>query len=192
MANTDWTKHFSDSTVIVFNKAGFYTNEDFDDVPVMGLFLLEGIDTEDVDDLLKALYFEENTWRLKIMDILTEATERQGRAYMRDIFDAYSFDENPDWFYKMTVREFLDLESIEERFVPFVTALMKEYLKEQDITSYFHDKKDIEERFEDVIGEIIDPVIDMYGLYGYDEDYEDGFDDVDDSEVGYDLYRDWN
>ena len=148
MKNTLWANHMDKSTVSVLNKSGFYTNEDFDDIPVLGLLLMIGIDREDVDELLKALFFEENTWRLGIKDILESATEREGHEYMRDIFEAYSFDEYPDRFYKMTVRELLDLEFIEERFIPFVTSLMQRYLQEQDenISTYFVERMDITSR----------------------------------------------
>ena len=39
MKNTLWANHMDKSTVSVLNKSGFYTNEDFDDIPVLGLLL---------------------------------------------------------------------------------------------------------------------------------------------------------
>ena len=85
MKNTLWSNHLNKSTVGVLNRSGFYTNEDFDDVPVMGLLLMIGMDREEVDDLLKALFFEENTWRIGVTDVIGTATESQGREYMREI-----------------------------------------------------------------------------------------------------------
>ena len=160
MKNTLWANHLYKSTVSEFNRAGFFTNEDFDNVPVIGLLLLLGVDREDVDKLLKALYFEENTWRIGNKDILVNATENEGREYLSDIFIAYQFDEHPEYFYKMTVRALLELEFIEERFIPFVTAHMQRYLNEnfKDSIPFFIDKKDIEEEFEEIIGEIKNPI----------------------------------
>ena len=178
MKNTLWANHMDKSTVSVLNKSGFYTNEDFDDIPVLGLLLMIGLDREDVDELLKALFFEENTWRLGIKDILESATEREGHEYMRDIFEAYSFDEYSDRFYKMTVRELLDLEFIEERFIPFVTSLMQRFLKEQDENVYtnFVDKSDIEDSFEEIFEEISEP-IPADEIYFYKDNYYDEDDD---------------
>lgn len=184
MKNTLWANHMDKRTVSVLNKSGFYTNEDFDNIPVLGLLLMIGIDREDVDEVLKALFFEENTWRLGIKDILESATEREGHEYMRDIFEAYSFDEYPDRFYKMTVRELLDLEFIEERFIPFVTSLMQRYLKEQDenisASTYFVERMDIEDNFEEIFEEISDPIL-PDEFFGYDEDE---FSEDDDDEFG--------
>ncbi len=162
MKNTLWANHLCSSTVSVLNKSGFYTNEDFDDIPVMGLLLMIGVDREEVDELLKALFFEENTWRLGITDILESATERQGREYMRDIFEAYSFDEYPEHFYHMTVRELLDLDFIVERFIPFVTSLMQRFLKERGelIDTYFVDRQDIEESYDELYGEVFNQFFD--------------------------------
>ena len=175
MKNTLWTKHLCKSTVSVLNKSGFYTNEDFDNIPILGLLLMVGIDREDVDDLLKGLYYEENTWRLGIRQIVMTATEKEGHEYMKDIFEDYNFDEYPEYFYKMTVRELLDLDFIEERYIPFVTSLMQRYLEEQReiINTNFADRTDIEDNFEEVFSEIINPIYDLYDLYGYDEDEDD-------------------
>ncbi len=179
MKNTLWTKRLSKSTVSVLNKAGFYTNEDFNDVPVMGLLLMEGIDREDVDDLLQGLYYGENSWRLGIRPIIMNATEKEGQKYMKDIFEDYNFSEYPEFFYKMTVRELLDLDFIEEKYIPFVTSLMQRYLEEQReiIDTSFTDRTDIVENFEEIFSRIINPICDLYGLYGYDEDEEDEDDD---------------
>ena len=100
---------------------------------------------------------------------------------MRDIFEAYSFDEYPDRFYKMTVRELLDLEFIEERFIPFVTSLMQRYLQEQDenISTYFVERMDIEDNFEEIFEEISEPIppdeIFRYGEDEFSEDDDDEF-----------------
>lgn len=181
MKNTLWANHLDKKTVSVLNKSEFYTNEDFDDIPVLGLLLMIGIDREDVDELLKALFFEENTWRLGIKDILETATEREGHEYMRDIFEAYRFDDYPEQFYKMTVRELLDLEFIEERFIPFVTSLMQRYLKEQDenVVTNFVDRTDIEDNFEEIFEEISEPIPDDE-IFSYDDEFnEDDDNDYD-------------
>lgn len=170
--NTRWTKHFDKRMVEYFNNAGFITNKDFDKIPAMGLFMLIGADAEEMDCLLKALFYEENTWRRK-ENIIHHASSKQGREYLREIFYAYDFEENPDWFYKMSIRDFLDLEFIEERLIPYVTALMKDYIEERDLSECFSDKKDLEENFESVIGRIYYPTFDNFGLSGYDEDYDD-------------------
>lgn len=178
MKNTLWANHLNKHTVSILNKSGFYTNEDFNRIPVLGLLLMTGIDRQDVDELLKALFFEENTWRLGIVDILSSATEKEGKQYVKDIFEAYSFDEHPEWFYGMTVRELLDLEFIEERLIPFITSLMQYFLEnqEEDITSYFVDRTDIEENFEAVYENIGVPAGSGYKWYDpYDENDDDEF-----------------
>lgn len=178
MKNTLWTNHLNKHTVSILNKSGFYTNDDFDNTPVLGLLLMIGIDRNDVDELLKALFFEENTWRLGIVDILATATGEEGKQYVKDIFEAYSFDEHPDWFYAMTVRELLDLESIEERFIPFITSLMQYFLKKQDenIVTYFVDRTDIVKNFEDVYDDISVPTGDGCKWFDpYDEEDDDEF-----------------
>ena len=178
MKNTLWANHLNKHTVSILNKSGFYTNEDFDNIPVLGLLLMTGIDRQGVDELLKALFFEENTWRLGIVDILKTATGEEGRQYVKDIFEAYSFDEHPAWFYAMTVRELLDFEFIEERLIPFITSLMQYFLEKQDenITSYFVDRTDIDENFEAVYESISVPTGDGYHWYDpYDENDDDEF-----------------
>lgn len=184
--NTRWTNHFDKKTVDFFNRVGFNTNKDFDNIPVMGLFMLIGADAEDVDYLLKALFFEENRWRRK-ENIIHHASDAQGRRYLREIFYAYDFDEHPDWLYKMNVRDFLDLEFLEERFVQFVTALMKDYIDERNLSACFDDKNDIEECFESVIGRIYGSTFDKFGLSGYDED-----DDYSGCYADFDYYKRWS
>jgi len=171
MKNTLWANHLDKSTVSVLNKSGFYTNEDFDDIPVMGLLLMIGINRDDVDKLMKALFFEENTWRLGVTDVLESSSQSEGREYIKNIFDAYGFDEHIDRFYKMTVRELLDLEFIEERFIPFVTSLMQYYLKKQsdNIFAYFVDREDIEDSFEEIYNEISTPIENNGSYDPYDD-----------------------
>ena len=191
MKNTLWANHLDKHTVSVLNKSGFYTNEDFDHVPVLGLLLMVGIDREDVDELLKALFFEENTWRLGVVDILESATEKEGKRYVKEMFEAYCFDEQPRRFYQMTVRELLDLEFVEERFISFITSLMQRFMVNQTECAavYFANRADIEENFDEAYDRLHALTGGEYEWYDTgDEDFDD--DDFDDDDYEGDDYDD--
>ncbi len=198
MKNTLWTNHLCNSSVYNLNQAGFYTNEDFDEIPVLGLMLMKGIDYEEVEELLKSLFFEENTWRLRIKPLIMTATEKEGRKYMRDIFETYSFDEHPEYFYKMSVRELLDLDFIEERYIPFVISFFQKCIGEQEayVNKEFSNRIDIKENFDEFFSKIFNPICDLYYVYGnggyYDddnnEDYYDEYDEYDEYEL--ELFED--
>jgi hypothetical protein len=45
-------------------------------------------------------------------------------------FEAYDFNDNLDWFYKITVEEFLNLEDLNLKKIPFLTYYLKYFVNE--------------------------------------------------------------
>ena len=174
MKNTMWASDVDKHTALALNKCGFYTNEDFDDVPVIALLLMLAVDKKEVDDVLKALYFEENRWRIGIKYIILTANEKEGKQYLADIFNDYSFDKYPEDFYGMTVRDLLDLDFIEERYIPYVTSLMARFIKDSVEEYYpgffFSSRTNIKEVFGDIWRDIVEFGFDDYGIEDYSSD----------------------
>ena len=185
MKNTMWASDVDKQTTLALNKCGFYTNKDFDDIPVIALLLMSAVEKEEVDDVLKALYFEENRWRIGIKDIILAASEKQGNQYLADIFNDYSFDKFPSSFYGMTVRELLDLDFIEERYIPYVTSLMMRFIRdsvEEFFPGFFFTSRDnIKETFWDIWRDILEFGFNDYGIedYSSDNDFNDYYPEED-------------
>lgn len=66
---------------------------------------------------------------------------------MLDTFEAYDFNDNLDWFYKITVEEFLNLEDLNLKKIPFLTYYHKYFVNEGQMIEpeyfrYYDDEAD--------------------------------------------------
>ena len=52
----------------------------------------------------------------------------EGHQYVVDIFESNDFMNNPEWFYEITIGEFLELEDLMPNKVPFLTYYLKFYV----------------------------------------------------------------
>lgn len=88
------------------------------------------IGSDEIDGLLIRLLLEsayemyENEYNFRFLDAY------EGHQYVCDIFESNGFTENPEWFYEMTVKEFLELEDLIPDNIPFLTERLKRYTED--------------------------------------------------------------
>lgn len=88
------------------------------------------IGSDEIDGLLIRLLLEsthemyENEYDFRFLDAY------EGHQYVCDIFELNGFTENPEWFYEMTVKEFLELEDLIPDNIPFLTERLKRYTED--------------------------------------------------------------
>lgn len=88
------------------------------------------IGSDEIDGLLIRLLLEsthemyENEYDFRFLDAY------EGHQYVCDIFELNGFTENPEWFYEMTVKEFLELEDLIPDNIPFLTERLKRYAED--------------------------------------------------------------
>lgn len=152
MENKDWIHYTEDDQVAILNKAGFEFDSDFFEIPVLGIMLLNGI--YDIDSILTALYVINEGWRFEIGHEPEEPlSEEDAAEYVNSIFDAYGYEDNPEWFYGITVGDFLDLEFIGTQHIGLLTELLKIFGEENNLNDEvtFDDKQDIIANFNDEV-----------------------------------------
>lgn len=150
MKSKQWIRYAEDDQVAILQKDGFEFDTDFEDVPVLGIMLLNGIN--DIDGILTALYLVANRWKCEIGHEPEEKlSDEDSTEYINSIFEAYGYDENPEWFYGITVKDFLELEFIGTQHIGLLTQLLKAFAEEHGLFSdvMFEDKQDILENFND-------------------------------------------
>lgn len=88
------------------------------------------IGSDEIDGLLIRLLLEsthemyENEYDFRFLDAY------EGHQYVCDTFELNGFTENPEWFYEMTVKEFLELEDLIPDNIPFLTERLKRYTED--------------------------------------------------------------
>lgn len=94
--------------------------------------LIERIGESEIDLLLERLFINTfygtddciNCGSIDLVD---------GHQYVLDIFEANDFNENLEWFYKITIEEFLNLEDLRVNKIPFLTYYLKYFVQEGEM-----------------------------------------------------------
>ena len=108
-------------------KEGIFRKEELLGMTVVEL--IERIGENEIDLLLKRLLlhtYGENQCFIdsSYVNLVT------GHQYVLDTFEAYDFNDNLDWFYKITVEDFLNLEDLNLKKIPFLTYYLKYFVNE--------------------------------------------------------------
>lgn len=114
----------------LLEKEGIFSKEELLGMTVVEL--IERIGENEIDLLLKRLLLDtygENKSYIdsSCVDLVT------GHHYVLDTFEANDFNNNLDWFYKMTVEEFLNLEDLNLKKIPFLTYYLKYFVSERQM-----------------------------------------------------------
>lgn len=111
----------------LLNGAGIETMQDIVNVSVAELILIVG--PNEIDDLLELLLTEFVYGRREVSNSCFSLSEDEGHQYVCDIFDTNGFYENPEWFYEISVKEFLEFEDLMPSNIPFLTDRIKNYVE---------------------------------------------------------------
>lgn len=103
--------------------------------------LIEGIGEENTDLVLKKLLRRFVGLTSSYIELIN------AHQYVLDIFEANDFNDNLDWFYKITIEEFINLEDLSEAKIPFLTYYHKYFVNEREMIepehfSYYDDVSD--------------------------------------------------
>lgn len=111
----------------LLKKAGIFSEEELLNITVVEL--IEKVGENETDMLLKKLLL--NSFEgIKDKAGFSSLSLADGHQYVINIFEANGFDENPEWFYKMSVDEFLKLEDLRLNKIPFLTYYHKYFVNE--------------------------------------------------------------
>ena len=91
--------------------------------------LIERIGVNEIDLLLKRLLVESYSDLNNFMDCSCTNLIK-GHQYVLDTFEAYDFNDNLEWFYKITVKDFIELEDLSLNKIPFLTYYHKFFVNE--------------------------------------------------------------
>ena len=108
-------------------KEGIFSKEELLGMTVVEL--IERIGENEIDLLLKRLLLNTYGENIGFMDS-SYVNLVTGHQYVLDTFEAYDFNDNLDWFYKITVEEFLNLEDLNLKKIPFLTYYLKYFVNE--------------------------------------------------------------
>ena len=94
--------------------------------------LIELLGESKIDSLLERMFINEfygsddfvNFGSIDLVD---------GHQYVLDIFESNDFNDNLEWFYKITVEEFLNLEDLRVNKIPFLTYYLKYFVQEGEM-----------------------------------------------------------
>lgn len=111
----------------LLEKAGIFSKEDLLGMTVVEL--IERIGENEIDLLLKRLLLHAYGENKSFIDS-SYVNLVTGHQYVLDTFEAYDFNDNLDWFYKITVEEFLNLEDLNLKKIPFLTYYHKYFVNE--------------------------------------------------------------
>lgn len=111
----------------LLEKEGIFSKEELLGMTVVEL--IERMGENEIDLLLKRMLlhtYGENKCFIdtSYVNLVT------GHQYVLDTFEAYDFNDNLDWFYKITVEEFLNLEDLNLKKIPFLTYYHKYFVNE--------------------------------------------------------------
>lgn len=114
----------------LLEKAGISGKEELLDMSVADL--IRRIGNGEIDLLLERLLIclasEESE---NISSIPLDLAD--GHQYVSDIFESNGFDINLEWFYDITVKEFLELEDLKPSKIPFLTYYLKRYVELEEM-----------------------------------------------------------
>lgn len=94
--------------------------------------LIELIGESEIDSLLERMFINEfygtddfvNFGSIDLVD---------GHQYVLDIFESNDFNDNLEWFYKITIEDFLYLEDLRVNKIPFLTYYLKYFVQEGEM-----------------------------------------------------------
>lgn len=128
----------------LLEKEGIFSEDDLLGMTVVEL--IERIGENEIDPLLKRLLL--NSYGKNECFIDSSFIDlSKGHQYVLDTFEAYDFNDNLDWFYKITVEDFLELEDLNLKKIPFLTYYLKYFVNEGEMIepeyfSYYDDVAD--------------------------------------------------
>ncbi len=111
----------------LLEKEGIFSKEELLGMTVVEL--IERIGENEIDLLLKRLLLHTYGENISFIDS-SYVNLVTGHQYVLDTFEAYDFNDNLDWFYKITVEEFLNLEDLNLKKIPFLTYYHKYFVNE--------------------------------------------------------------
>ena len=111
----------------LLEKEGIFSKEELLGMTVVEL--IERIGENEIDLLLKRLLLHTYGENKSFIDS-SYVNLVTGHQYVLDTFEAYDFNDNLDWFYKITVEEFLNLEDLNLKKIPFLTYYHKYFVNE--------------------------------------------------------------
>lgn len=114
----------------LLEKEGIFSKEDLLGMTVVEL--IERIGESEIDLLLKRLLLDTYGENRNYIDSSCINLVK-GHQYVLDTFEAYDFNNNLDWFYKITVEEFLNLEDLNLKKIPFLTYYLKYFVNEKQM-----------------------------------------------------------
>ena len=94
--------------------------------------LIELIGESEIDSLLERMFINTfygtddfvNFGSIDLVD---------GHQYVLDIFESNDFNDNLEWFYKITIEDFLNLEDLRVNKIPFLTYYLKYFVQEGEM-----------------------------------------------------------
>lgn len=111
----------------LLEKEGIFSKDELLGMTVVEL--IERIGENEIDLLLKRLLLYTYGDNKSFIDS-SYVNLVTGHQYVLDTFEAYDFNDNLDWFYKITVEEFLNLEDLNLKKIPFLTYYHKYFVNE--------------------------------------------------------------
>ena len=128
----------------LLEKEGIFSKEELLGMTVVEL--IERIGEDEIDLLLKRLLLHTYGENKSFIDA-SYVNLVTGHQYVLDTFEAYDFNDNLDWFYKITVEEFLNLEDLNLKKIPFLTYYHKYFVNEGQMIEpeyfrYYDDEAD--------------------------------------------------
>ena len=94
--------------------------------------LIERIGVSEIDLLLKRMLLDSYSGLKNLIDYSCTNLIK-GHQYVLDTFEAYAFNDNLDWFYKITVQDFIELEDLTLSKIPYLTYYHKFYVNERQM-----------------------------------------------------------
>lgn len=128
----------------LLEKEGIHSKEELFSMTVVEL--IERIGESEIDLLLKRLLLDAYDEKKNFIDSSCVDLVK-GHQYVLDTFEAYDFNDNLDWFYKITVEDFLNLEDLNLKKIPFLTYYLKYFVNEGQMIEpeyfrYYDDEAD--------------------------------------------------
>lgn len=111
----------------MLEKAGIFSEDELFGMTIVEL--IELIGESEIDLLLKRLFIKSFSENKSLIDYSTVDLV-EGHHYVLEIFEANDFNDNPEWFYKITVEQFLELEDLKLGKIPFLTYYHKYFVNE--------------------------------------------------------------
>ena len=125
-----WEQAVDYSCVHAFHAAGFDSPDSFKSAKVSDLLLVQEVDANNVASLLAFFYGENNKWRKQINHKPNfNISKAELASDIKDISEYYEFDTHPDWLQNITVKDFLELDGIDEVTIPSMVRKIKHLLR---------------------------------------------------------------